>query len=209
LSLDRLYRFVQFEYPFPLGPEDGRYLIREHAGEDPHHVLVVAGWETSVTRRARRRGRDQESLRVPAEVGLGRATLVDATVVSDEQARGWLEAAAGPEADATVDEGLRWLNFALRAHRAASADPGTVDVTAERALVIRAGYGEGFEVADGNWTAARDLTPASRARGSRRARREAASPGAARGAAQRPRRRARLRGARAARPGRPRQRPSA
>jgi len=174
LSLDRLYRFVQFEYPFPLGPEDGRYLIRDHAGEDPHHVFVVAGWETSVTRRARRRGRDQESLRVPAEVGLGRATLVDAAVVSDEQARAWLEAAAGPDVDATVDEGLRWLNFALRAHRAASADAGTVDLTPEHALVIRAGYGEGFEVADGNWTAARDLTPSSRVRGSRRARREAA-----------------------------------
>jgi hypothetical protein len=174
LTLDRLYRFVQFEYPWPLGPADGRYLLREHAGEEAHHVLVVAGLSTSVTRKARRWGRDQESLRVPAETGIGRATLVDTTVVDDEQARVWLDEAAGMRVDATVAEALRWLNLALRAHRAATADPGITDLTAEHALVIRAGYGEGFEVADGNWTAARDLLPSSRAGGTRRARREAA-----------------------------------
>ena len=38
---ERLYRFVQFEFPWALGPEDGRYLLREHAGEEPHHVLVL------------------------------------------------------------------------------------------------------------------------------------------------------------------------
>jgi hypothetical protein len=174
LTLDRLYRFVQFEYAWPLGPADGRYLIRDHAGEDAHHVLVIATWPSTTTRRGRRWGRDQEPPRTPAETGLCRATLVDSVVVDDEGARRWLEAAAGDAEEATVAEALRWLNFALRAHRVASADPGIADVTAEHALAVRAGYGEGFEVADGNWSAARDVSPAGRSGGSRRARRDAA-----------------------------------
>ena len=30
-----LFRFVQFEFPWALGPPDGRYVLRGHAGEDP------------------------------------------------------------------------------------------------------------------------------------------------------------------------------
>jgi hypothetical protein len=162
VTLDRLYRFVQFEYPWPLGPTDGRYLIRDHAGEDAHHVLVLAAWETTTGRRPRRWGREPEPLRGPSETGLARATVVDTATVDDEAGRAWLETAAGARRDRTVAEGLRWLNFGLRAHRAATADPGVNDVTPEQALVIRAGYGAGFEVADGAWTAARDLSPPHR-----------------------------------------------
>jgi hypothetical protein len=125
-----------------------------------------------VTRKARRWGRSVGTGDVsaaPAETGLSRATVVDATVVNDEAARAWLEAAG----DDVVAEAVRWLNFSLRAHRAAAADPGVLDVVAEHALAIRAGYGEGFEVADGTWSAARDLTASERGGGSRRARREA------------------------------------
>jgi hypothetical protein len=172
VTLDRLYRFVQFEYAWPLGPEDGRYLIRDHAGEDAHHVLVVSSLATTVSRRARRRARDVPARPVPAETGLGRATLVDTEVVDDEAARRWLERAAGPAAPEVTREALRWLNFALRAQRAATADPGIVDVTAERALTIRAGYGAGFEVADGDWTAAQEITGVAAGR-TRRGRREA------------------------------------
>jgi hypothetical protein len=34
ISAERFYTFVQFEFPWELGPEDGRYLLREHAGEE-------------------------------------------------------------------------------------------------------------------------------------------------------------------------------
>jgi hypothetical protein len=176
VTLDRLYRFVQFEYPWPLGPPDGRYLIREHAGEDAHHVLVLARWETTTGRRPRRWGREPEPLRGPSQTGLARATVVDTATVDDEAGRAWLETAAGARRERTIAEGLRWLNTALRAHRAAAADPGVNDVTAEQALVVRVGYGAGFEVADGSWSAARDLSaehgPGAAARGA--ARREAA-----------------------------------
>jgi hypothetical protein len=158
LTLDRLYRFVQFEYPWPLGPADGRYLVRDHAGEDAHHVLVLAAHATTTGRRGRRWGREPPASSAPAETGLTRATVVDTAAVDDEAGRRWLEAAtAGSGRDAAVAEGLRWLNFALRAHRAAAADPGVHDVTAEQALVVRLGYGAGFEVADGAWSAAREV----------------------------------------------------
>ena len=175
MTLDRLFRFVQFEYPWPLGPADGRYLIRDHAGEDAHHVLVVASWETTAVQgRTRRWGRDREPQRVPAETGLTRATLVDTAALDDEAAAAWLERAAADAAPETLAEGLRWLNHVLRAHRAAAADPEVHDVGPEHALAIRAGYGAGEEVADGEWTAARDLPRATSAGATRRARRDAA-----------------------------------
>jgi hypothetical protein len=174
VTLDRLYRFVQFEYPWPLGPADGRYLIRDHAGEDAHHVLVVATWPTSTARRPRRWGRGPAADPAPARTALSRATIVDTAVVDDEAARAWLAQAAGPDAGATVRHGLRWLNHAVRAHRAAAADPAVREVSAAGALAIRAGFGAGFEVAEGAWTAARELSaPTGEPRG-RRARRDAA-----------------------------------
>jgi hypothetical protein len=174
VTLDRLYRFVQFEYPWPLGPADGRYLIRDHAGEEPHHVVVIAGRQGTATRRPRRWGREAEPSPATVETGFGQATLIDTVVVDDEAARAWLDAAAGERAAATTGEALRWLNHVLLAHRAAAADPGVHDLTADHALAIRAGYGTGTEVAEGTWTAARDLSPTARGRSSRRARREAA-----------------------------------
>jgi hypothetical protein len=170
----RLYRFVQFEYPWPLGPDDGRYLLREHAGEDAHHVLVFASWPTAVGRRSRRWGREPLPQNVPAETGLSRATLVETTVVSEEEAERWLESVVADDADAAVSEGLYVLNGAIRAFRAASADPLVREVSARQALTVRVGYGQGVEVAEGAWTAARDLPVGEEPKRSRRRGRESA-----------------------------------
>ena len=96
-----------------------------------------------------------------ARPGVCRATVVDVDVVEDEAARAWLEHAAGDGAAETLDEALQSVNDALRAHRAAAADPYVREVLAGHALVRRAGYGVGFEVAEGRWTTAREL-PARR-----------------------------------------------
>ena len=166
MTTDQLYRFVQFEYAWPLGPDDGRYLLREHAGEDAHHVLVFASWPTAPQRRSRRWGREPEPQSLPAETGLSRATLVETTPVDDETAKAWLDAL---EPETAVSEALHTLNDAIRAFRAVSADPVIREVTAEQALTVRAGYGAGVEVADGAWTAARDI-PAEGEKQSRRRR---------------------------------------
>jgi hypothetical protein len=174
LTQDKLYRFVQFEYAWPLGPDDGRYLLREHAGEDAHHVLVFASWPTVPQRRSRRWGREPEPQDLPAETGLSRATLVETTVVDDDAAKAWLDSIVDGTADEAVTEGLAVLNFALRAYRAVAADPVVREVTAEQALTVRVGYGIGVEVADGAWTAARDIPVEAEKAGRKRAKRLAA-----------------------------------
>ena len=38
---ERLFSFVQFEFPRELGPADGRYVVREGTDADASHVLVL------------------------------------------------------------------------------------------------------------------------------------------------------------------------
>src|SRR5262249_52124197 len=49
------------------------------------------------------------------------------------------------------------LNRMLHFHRVAAADPHVREVAAEQALTIRAGWGEGEQVADGLWAHAVEL----------------------------------------------------
>lgn len=157
---DRLYRFVQFEFAWPLGPDDGRYLLRDHAGEDAHHVIVFASWATVPQRRSRRWGRESEPQNIPAETGLSRATLVETATVDEASAQAWLAALEDDVAHDAIEAAVHILNGTLRAFRAATADPVLREVTSEQALTLRVGYGEGVEVADGAWTDARDIPPA-------------------------------------------------
>ena len=67
---------------------------------------------------------------------------------------------------------LAILNRALRAQRAAAADPYVHDVSAERALVVRLGYGSGAAVAGGRFGEALELPRA----GARRVKRSMEAP---------------------------------
>ena len=82
------------------------------------------------------------------------------------EADAWLEAAAG-DSDDVVAAATRELNFVLRSHRAAAGDPYARDVRADHALVVRLGYGEGEQVADGRFGRAVELPkePPKRKRG--------------------------------------------
>ena len=60
------------------------------------------------------------------------------------------------------------LNRMLFAHRIATATPHVHEVSPTQALVVRAGYGDGEQVADGLWRDARELL-LSRKRSGRRA----------------------------------------
>jgi hypothetical protein len=93
---------------------------------------------------------------------------------NDREAGEWLATLAGDQdglANA-VEEGLRLLNRALSAQRAASGDPYVHELSRERALAVRVGYGSGEQLAEGEWLEARELEPGAPARG-RRAHREA------------------------------------
>jgi hypothetical protein len=162
------HTFVQFEVPFAPGPPDGRYLIRDIAGEDPHHVLAINTVPAPVRRffpGRKVKGADEG----PAETGISRLTLIDLPPVEEDAAQDWL-GAVGPEA---VTGALRWVNHAIGAYRAAAADPYVRELRGDDMLVVRAGHGVGYEVADGQWAKAVELKPDKTER-LRRERRESA-----------------------------------
>ena len=151
-----------------LGPPDGRYLVRAreavpahpstHPDEaSPTHVLVFATLGAPERRRlaGRRRQRDAEPEPEPTAVATGRATVIDVGAPLDEaQAQAWL-AGAGED---TLEAGLVVLNRALHSFRIITADPYLQPVGRPQAIVARIGFGAGEEVAEGRWTAAKELT---------------------------------------------------
>ena len=175
---ERWFLFVQLEFPWELGPPDGRYLIRAGEDAEPEHVVVLgtlgaqrrrgargARWSTAARSGARRRATPPEP--DPAPVATARATIVDPVSVSAErQAQAWLSELDGERA---VRDAVAVLNRVLHLHRIAAADAYLHEVAPEQALVIRAGWGEGEQVADGVWEHAVEL-PWRGARGVRRKR---------------------------------------
>lgn len=99
----------------------------------------------------------------PAPVTTARATVIDAEPASETAAREWLDRAGEAEAQAALEQIAR----AVQAYRIASADPDVHAPSLRQALVVRAGYGGGDEVAEGRWREARELPrqqPAKRRR---------------------------------------------
>jgi hypothetical protein len=163
-----LFRFTQLEFPWAIGPPDGRYLLRR-PGHLPDaaatHVLVVATLGALQRRRFQAiRGKPKARPEPePVPVSTGRATIVDVgePFATSEEAAVWL-AGAG-EAELAAD--LAVLNRALHAYRLATADPYLNAVARGQALVARVGYGAGEQVADGQWAQARELlAPSDRQR---------------------------------------------
>lgn len=153
----RAFRFVQFEFPWALGPADGRYVLREAGDEPASHVLVLATLGAPERRRLRdRRGRTAAPTPPPTPVTTTRATVVDAAPASPAEAERWLAAAGRADAERALVHVAR----AVRAHRLADGDPAVHAPALAQALTVRVGYGAGEQVADGRWKAARELPPA-------------------------------------------------
>jgi hypothetical protein len=154
---------VQLELPWELGPADGRYVLRGHAGE-PEHVLVLQT-VAAHPRRSRLRGRRARRAEPAPEtttVPVTRATLIGAVPVGDaDVAAAWLE-----NADLTreVRAAVEILNTVLHAERIVRADPFVREIAPEQALALRVGIGRGEQVAEGEWTDARSLPPLATAR---------------------------------------------
>jgi hypothetical protein len=161
---------VQVEFPWALGPADGRYLVRTPgaASEAPSHVIVLNTLGAPERRRLGARSRRAEPQPQPTPVATARATIIDVGRPLDGEtaARSWLDAAGEDE----LAEGLAVLNRVLHAHRLAAADPYIGPAGRAQALVARVGYGAGEQVAEGVWTAARELAPPRSGRGRRAAR---------------------------------------
>jgi hypothetical protein len=93
----------------------------------------------------------------PEPVPTSRATVVRPSPF--DSAAEWLAAlrADKDELEAELSSALAVLNRALRAWRAASADPYVSEASFERALVARVGYGAGDAVANGRFAEALEL----------------------------------------------------
>ncbi len=157
-----LFAFVQMEFPWAFGPPDGRYVIRGHAGQ-PSHVLVLGTLGAAERRRTLGRRRPKASVAGqepdPTPVVTSRVTLIQADPLADASAgAAWVKTA---NLDAEADEAIEVLNRVLHAFRTAAMDPYVREVTRAQALVVRAGVGEGEAVAHGRWGDAVELPPPS------------------------------------------------
>jgi hypothetical protein len=120
-------------------------------------VIVLSTLGAPERRRlTERKKRQAEPQPEPTPVTTGRATIIDvgAPLAGVEQAEAWLSDAG--EEDLSVD--LAVLNRALHVFRLVTADPHLGPVGRHQALVARVGYGEGEQVADGQWSDARELS---------------------------------------------------
>lgn len=159
-----LFSFVQVEVPWILGPPDGRYVVRGHAGA-PEHVLVVSTLSAPVSRgrRRSRRARAEAPAAGPASAIASRATLIGAQPLTEPGER-WL---AAVDVQAHADRAIAALNRVLHAQRLAAADPAVRPVDRAHALAVRVGVGAGEQVAEGRWSRAVLVPPAAPARRAR------------------------------------------
>jgi hypothetical protein len=159
---ERLFLFLQMEFPWELGLADGRYLMRRETDREPERVVVLdtvgaarASGRSSGRVLKTRRGPQVEPEPQPEPVPTTRATVIDpVSVTAERQAQAWLR---GLDAEREARAAAATINKMLYAHRIATADPHVRELSPALALVVRAGWGEGEDVAYGNWLHAREL----------------------------------------------------
>jgi len=152
--------------PWQLGPPDSRYLLRDPGTPDgpPSHIVVLATLGAVQRRRLARHSRKTAPEPDPTPVTTTRATVIDVgrPAESEDESRSWLQSAG----EDVIEAALAVLNRALHAFRVITADPYLHPVGRTQVIVARLGYGLGEQVAEGQWTAARELD----VRGPRRSR---------------------------------------
>jgi hypothetical protein len=122
----------------------------------PGEVEAVLVLSTEGAPRRSRRARSVDAA-IPEAVPTSRATVVQPAPLPDPAA--WLdEVRADKEAlDSELVSAVAVLNRALFARRLATADPYLPEVSIDRALVARVGYGDGDEVVEGRFADALEL----------------------------------------------------
>jgi hypothetical protein len=134
-------------------------MVRDREGElEAILVLGTLGAPRRTGMRGRRGKKVEDAGAEP--VPTTRATVIRPEAFdSKDDAERWLEELrkrTDPR-EKELDHAAGILNRALHAHRVASADPAVPDVSPDRALVIRLGFGGGEDVAEGRYAAAWEL----------------------------------------------------
>ena len=95
-----------------------------------------------------------------------RVTVTGHRIQDSAEGSDWLKRmmGSGGEGADEVRAATRIVNRALDALRAAARDPLVQDIGASKALAVRLGHGTGDELADGQWTEARELARPRRGR---------------------------------------------
>jgi hypothetical protein len=176
-----LVPFVELEFTHGLGPPPGSYVVRAPGSTPPApapssgvaptlpvgstDVLLVRIDAAPAARRPvlrRSRAPQVEAGGPPAEVPIYVAALLFATrafegpAAADGAMERWRSDPAG--AEPLVQEAVAVLNRAVRAYRAAAADPYVAEVTRDDARAVRIGYG-GADLVRGDWDDAVVLPP--------------------------------------------------
>jgi len=159
-----LLPFAQFDFAGRLGLADGRYLARAVEEGESDRVLILQTLDAPhpESRLRRRRARPVEPPAHPETVPVTRVTVAESEAFERERdARLWLERTADDPGlrVAEARRAVELVNRALAAMREATEDPLVHDVGASQALTIRIGWGTGEQLADGNWSEARQLPP--------------------------------------------------
>lgn len=159
--------FVQLDLPGRIALDEGRYLARSEDSEGDD-VLVIRILGAQRAKKRLRRGKPVPIEAAEADpLSLTRLTVVKARPFEDESAaEAWLAAVSSDSErqEALADETVRLINRAIHAHAVATNYPYAGDLDGRMATVIRFGYGLGQEVAEGQWTAARELAEGAQTR---------------------------------------------
>jgi hypothetical protein len=155
----KLFGFVQFDLGGVLTVADGRYVVRDDGGET---VLVVETLGAPAPpRRRRRRPHESAPDSGPQTLPLARVTVVRSAhpLTGEEDATRWLDDVVADDAaiDGLVAEGLALLNRALHVNAVASGDPHPQTYAPGRTAAVRIGFGSGEQVADGEFSSAREI----------------------------------------------------
>jgi hypothetical protein len=174
----KLFGFAQMDFAGALSLADGRYLERD---EDEEQVLVVRtlGAPPQPHRRRRRaKGLDPEPSAAPLPLARATAIRAFAPFAGEAEAQRWLEEATDAEetADEIVADAVALLNRALHAQWVAAAERHSRELSPERAVAVRIGFGAGEEVADGRFTEAREVDVWASGASRRRRREEGMRP---------------------------------
>jgi hypothetical protein len=126
-------------------------------------VLVVQVSDAPVPPRRRLRRAKPKDSDPESEAGrlpVSTLTAIRPEPLGDREAAGaWLESVrADDEAiKAELEDALTLINRALHAQRTSTLDAHLADLSPDRALVVRIGFGTGDELSDGRYTTAIDV----------------------------------------------------
>lgn len=178
MSESKLFGFAQLDFAGTLSLSDGRYLERDDSTEQVLVIRTIGAPAQPHKRRRRAKGVDPEPSAKPLPLARATAIRAFAPFADEDAAEHWLDQAIEAEetADEIVADAVALLNRALHAQWVAAAEPHAHELTPERAVAVRIGYGAGEEVADGRFSEAREVDVWATGASRRRRREEGMQP---------------------------------